>query len=74
MNNVIELKIEKNIPLTSLRRAGVIDIIKEMQVGDSIMVKTLQNASTLYATGYKIGFKMTKRVQEDGTYRVWRVS
>lgn len=67
-------KIEKNIVLPE--RFGSrrwIKIAKQMEVGDSILVKTLVEVTNFRAALVRCGFNGS-RAEENGSYRVWKIA
>ena len=67
------MKIEKNVPIPT-KRAKYDDLIEEMKVGDSFEVDTYSERNNTYIALVRAGFKVTTRAQNNGKYRVWRVS
>ena len=76
-------KIEKNVdhsPALRLRKWA--DLAKQMGVGDSVLVASTNEAQCLYqaiVSLYRVPNEdntqlSTRRIQSDGTYRVWRIS
>ena len=63
--------IEKGIPLPEREEPSEkYNVIKDMEVGDSILVK---NASQKQRVAARLGSgKYTTRSNEDGTIRIWR--
>ena len=65
------IKIEKGVPLPERRSKYP---VLEMEVGDSVVLKTLKRVCSMRVSAEREGIKLTARRQEDGTYRVWRKS
>ena len=67
-------KVEKKIPIPQGREQGAKgDVLKKMNVGDSIKVESYGIATGFYAAGRLIGLKVTVReIGSTGKYRVWR--
>jgi hypothetical protein len=66
----MELKIEKNIPITPKGNAKWMRFFKKADVGDSILLSEKEENS-LRTTAYKWGCKVVRRKTKDGKYRVW---
>ena len=74
MSNVETLVIETNVPAPLEGRHGkYAEILPRFQVGQSIMFKSFQSASSFEMACRKTGYKTTRRTTENGT-RVWRVA
>lgn len=66
--------IQKNVPIAPSRRKPRMSrysFIKEMEIGDSVLVNEKQ-ASAIYSAAKYFGIKTTRRKVEGGV-RVWRV-
>tara|TARA_R100001198_G_scaffold60418_1_gene35017 strand:- start:4393 stop:4638 length:246 start_codon:yes stop_codon:yes gene_type:complete len=71
---VMELQIEKNIPLPPVNRGrqSKYDFVLQMQQGDSVLAPTQHVASALVARLRTVGYKAATRKVEGGI-RVWRI-
>ena len=70
----MDIKIEKDVPIPEGRKTSHIrELAKQMQIGDSVVVPTVEFRNGLYSHIRSIGHKSTSRKLSDGTYRVWRV-
>ena len=70
----MDIKIEKGVPIPEARRTSHIrQLAKQMQVGDSVVVPTVEAGNSLYSHLRSIGHKSTSRKLSDGTYRLWRI-
>ena len=70
------MKIDKNIPIPSTRgsrTSGIRDAARRMNIGDSVVLDSLEAASSFRASINPIGMKVTIRKLEDGKYRAWRI-
>jgi len=72
--DLLKLKIEKNIPITRPPgRAPVYPpIAKQMEVGDSVLLKERNQAQCLIVAIKNINRKAVLRKQKNGGFRVWR--
>ena len=70
-----KLKIEKGIPIpprtNGVRGKTATSLISEMEVGDSILVDTHNQRTTMIALAHRKGVKVVSRKMNDG-YRIWR--
>lgn len=66
-------KIEKGVPLPEERNytKRFFNIVKDMEVGDSVVVPVNESVS-LRMAGYRQGFKMTFRRISETEFRAWR--
>lgn len=67
------MKIEKNIPIPR-KNTGPCKyppLLKQMEIGDSILVTTSQYAGVNLAA-HKMGIKLTSRAEDDKR-RVWKI-
>ncbi len=62
------MEIEKNIPLPKER---IRYPIKDMEIGDSILIPNYGNANSSLRKFRKLGWKFTRR-QENAKIRLWR--
>jgi len=66
------MKIEKNIPIKGRKENYVLDLIKQMEVGDSVLnPKRVCASFTQMVNRHKIDYKFTERAV-DGGFRIWR--
>ncbi len=69
-----ELSIEKGVPMPETRsgwgKFG--NTIREMEVGDSVVVKKQVDVCNLQATSRRLDRRMASR-KVDGGWRVWRI-
>ena len=67
------MKIEKSIPIPRKYGHGKWTLLAEqMDVGDSVLVRSQSDRSSLTTAMKSRGFKLTTRSENDG-YRVWRI-
>lgn len=67
--------IEKGIPRNpDSCRSSHAEIAKQMQIDDSILVEDDKQAHGLMMAFRNRGMRGSRRVQEDGKFRVWRIS
>jgi hypothetical protein len=71
-------KIEKNVPTpktySHVATPRWVNLAKEMKPGDSVLVKTYDEASSLRDAGILINRKIVTRCQKDiGLYRCWLI-
>jgi len=69
------MRIEKNIPITlpRARENGYASLVREMEVGDSVLCQTMKEIISVRAAIYRTGYKPIVRKQPDGTWRLWKV-
>lgn len=65
------IKIEKNIPVPDSGKYAA--VIREMAVGDSVLLESGTQCATFRARARRLGFKVTSRKENSGKFRVWRV-
>lgn len=68
--------IEKNVPLPLNHRKGHtkwLSIIRQMKIGDSVLVKTVGEAKSLSYVLRSYGFISSQRKQKDG-FRIWKIN
>lgn len=69
----MKYKIEKNIPISAHGKLGhLTKIIKEMEVGDSVLVKDRKKANSFTLTIKRQGYNAVTRKVDNGI-RVWKV-
>ena len=71
----MKYKIEKNIPISAHGHNGsghLTKIIKEMEVGDSVLVKDRRKANSFTLTIKRQGYNAVTRKVDNGI-RVWKV-
>lgn len=68
------LKLEKGvrIPRANEINAPITRILRDMKVGDSVLVETKKEAVSLRVILGRLGFKVTRRKVDEG-FRTWRV-
>tara|TARA_Y100000758_G_scaffold77682_1_gene52373 strand:+ start:390 stop:632 length:243 start_codon:yes stop_codon:yes gene_type:complete len=64
------MKIEKGIPLPFGTEPEKYEYLKDMEVGDSV-VMTAKQRNNLYSYGRVYGYKFISRATKDGKIRVW---
>jgi hypothetical protein len=68
-------QVEKGVPISPANnRRGRPAIVPPMDVGDSVLVESINKANTVFAALSSRGQKVTMRKQADGSYRVWRIA
>ena len=69
------MKVEKNVPIPpkkSRAKNNYVTILREMEVGDSILVtKQEMSLNSLYVTAKRLGFKVTSRQIDENQNRLW---
>ena len=65
------MQIEKNIPVPPARRSKI-EIVSDMNIGDSVLCETYEQAMSLRDALRYRGLKYTTRKMDDG-WRVWRL-
>lgn len=68
-------KIEKNIPISAHGHNGsghLTNLVRKMEVGDSVLVKDRKKANSLTLTLQRLGYKSVTR-KVDGGIRVWKM-
>ena len=71
----MKLEIEKNIPMPTSKNSEITSVLREMLVGDSILVKDIKPMIISASMDYvkrKTSFQFSRRAT-DGGYRVWRI-
>jgi len=71
----MKYKIEKNIPISAHghnRSGHWTKIIKEMEVGDSVVVKDRKKANSITLSIKRLGYKPITRKVDNGI-RVWKM-
>lgn len=63
---------DSNIPLPKRKHGELTDLLRGMNVGDSVLLE-YGRAKSLRAIGYRLGLKMVLRDHGDGLARVWRM-
>ena len=67
------MRIEKNIPVPPAGRSKI-EIINDMEIGDSVLCETYEQAMSLRDALRYRGLKHTTRKMDDGCgWRVWRL-
>lgn len=68
-------KIEKGIEIPNRRKAGIWgQLSRSMEVGDSVLVKTRNEAMNLYNALIRHGFKAITRTDNNNQIRVWKAN
>jgi len=67
------MQIEKNVPIPPAGRSKI-EIINDMEIGDSVLCETYEQAMSLRDVLRYRGLKYTTRKMDDaGGWRVWRL-
>ena len=67
----MSVNIEKNIPVPDSGKYAT--VIREMAIGDSVLLESRTQCATFRARANRLGFKVTSRREEDKKFRVWRI-
>lgn len=68
------IKIEKNIPVPTMRKSGLTASMAAMEVGDSFLIDKLSR-TLIYPTGRRLlPKKFSVRTVSDTELRVWRTA
>lgn len=67
------MQIEKNIPVPPAGRSKI-EIINDMDIGDSVLCETYEQAMSLRDALRYRGLKYTTRKIENEGWRVWRLA
>ena len=68
----MSIKIEKGVPLPlGHRKSPVVEAMREMEVGDSVVLPAPMSHVTLYSAARRYGIKIAIRMSQ---LRVWRVA
>ena len=67
------MQIEKNIPVPPARRSKI-EIVSDMNIGDSVLCDTYEQAMSLRDALRYRGLKYTTRKIENEGWRVWRLA
>ena len=65
------MKIEKGIPIPLGTEPEKYEYLKDMEVGDSVVVMTARERNNLYNYGRIYGYNFISRATKNGKYRVW---
>jgi len=71
----MKYKIEKNIPISAHGHNGsgyLTNLVKKMEVGDSVLVKDRKKANSLTLTLRRLGYKSVTR-KINNSIRVWKM-
>ena len=68
----MEIKIEKGIPIPSIKFTGLTAILRRLDVGDSILWLPT-HVSNLHTTAKAIGIQIATRTEGDRR-RIWRIA
>jgi len=68
------MKIEKGIPIQEFKRSLVSDTLKEMEVGDSVLItkEDIVTRQRFHQVAARIGIKVSTRTIKEGV-RIWRI-
>ena len=69
-------KIEKGVPMTapSRDRSGRWkDLLRQMEVGDSVLLESQTQATSIRNTAKRMGMQVRCQQQEDESFRAWRI-
>lgn len=66
-------KIEKGIPMPKARKTGITDLLRSMQVGDSVLV-TKKDARSMLVINKRVEIKIATRKVSETEMRVWRIA
>ena len=66
-------KIEKDIPMPKARRTGITDLLRSMQVGDSVLV-TKKDVRSMLVINKRVEIKIATRKVSETEMRVWRIA
>lgn len=72
------LSIEKGLAMPKISKESLTTVVKQMEVGDSVLCDSKTQAASLAQAGYVLGFGFRKFNVLDGAgsktekYRVWR--
>jgi hypothetical protein len=67
------MQIEKNVPVPPAGRSKI-EIINDMEIGDSVLCETYEQAMSLRDALRYRGLKYTTRKIENQGWRVWRLA
>lgn len=66
-------KIEKGIPMPKAQKTGITDLLRSMQVGDSVLV-TKKDAKSMLVINKRVEIKIATRKVSETEMRVWRIA
>ena len=69
-------KIEKGVPMTapSRDRSGRWkDLLRKMEVGDSVLLESQTQATSIRNTAKRMGMQVRCQQQDDESFRAWRI-
>ena len=69
-------KIEKGVPMTapSRDRSGRWkDLLRQMEVGDSVLLESQTQATSIRNTAKRMGLLVRCQQQDDDSFRAWRI-
>ncbi len=72
----MKIKIDKEVPISKKKTGAAgkyTEAFRMMEIGDSFMVEKFNQSETARMRAKKLGYVVTTRKQQDGSYRVWRV-
>jgi hypothetical protein len=71
----MEIEIEKGVAVAVSRRGGRwLTLISKMEVGDSVVLTSQNEAASMHDAFVRANLPVTKRTIADGQIRVWRVA
>ena len=65
------MKIEKGVPIPIGVSPEKYAYLKDMEVGDSVVVMTARERNNIFSYGRIYGYKFISRATKDGKLRVW---
>ena len=65
------MKIEKGVPIPIGVSPDKYTFLKDMEVGDSVVVTTPKERNNIFSYGRVYGYKFISRAIKDGKLRVW---
>jgi hypothetical protein len=71
MKNTNNIQIDENVPTP--QRGSWATIVKEMKLGDSVLVKTVNECRGIRQAVYTQGFKAVTRHEGNG-WRIWKAA
>lgn len=70
-----DIIIEKGVPIPGkhFKDGPLFEIIRKMEIGDSVVRHSYSAAQSISRSLREIGRKGSYRMQDDGSYRIWRI-
>ena len=65
------MKIEKGVPIPIGTEPKKYEYLKDMEVGDSVVLMNAKQRNSLYSYGRLYGYKFISRAIEDEKFRIW---